>query len=69
MLLVLARCKHDKEALFRVHKKKRAAHSATKIIVGRWRRCGLHKFGLTIKMISLSKKSLACSQKPCRGTE
>ena len=32
----------------------RAAHAATKITVGRCRWWGLHKFGVPIKMISLS---------------
>ena len=34
--------------------KARAAHAATKITVGRSRWWGLHKFGVPIKMISLS---------------
>ena len=44
----------------------RAAHAATKITVGRCRWWGLHKFGVPIKMISLSfpgRKAEVCKEK------
>ena len=45
----------------------RAAYAATKITVGRCRWWGLHKFGVPIKMISLSLSlsSCACSSNTC----
>ena len=39
----------------------RAAHAATKITVGRCRWWGLHKFGVPIKMISLSHQQVGFS--------
>ena len=44
----------------------RAAHAATKITVGRCRWWGLHKFGVPIKMISLSTVEKS-NGKPGRG--
>ena len=40
----------------------RAAHAATKITVGRCRWWGLHKFGVPIKMISLSLRDKMIEQ-------